>query len=45
MAISIMNAITEALSELVSPLRLKEVDGAALGIQMNALIKGGFNFY
>lgn len=40
-----MNAIAETLSELVSPIRLKEVDGAALGIQMNALIKGGFNFY
>lgn len=40
-----MNAITEMLSELVSPIRLKEVDGAALGVQMNALIKGGFNFY
>ncbi|MBX7139285.1 MAG: winged helix-turn-helix domain-containing protein [Oligoflexia bacterium] len=40
-----MNVITETLNELVSPIRLKEVDGAALGIQMNALIKGGFTFY
>lgn len=40
-----MNAISETLSELVSPIRLKQVDGAALGVQMNALIKGGFNFY
>jgi DNA-binding transcriptional regulator YhcF (GntR family) len=39
-----MNMIAETLSELVSPIRLKEVGGAALGIQMNALIKGGFNF-
>lgn len=40
-----MNTITETLSELVSPVRLKEVDGAALGIQMNALIKSAFIFY
>jgi hypothetical protein len=40
-----MNAITETLSELVAPIRLKQVDGAALGIQMNALIKSAFNFY
>ena len=40
-----MSAITKILSELVGPVRLKEVDGAALGIQMNALIKGGFIFY
>lgn len=40
-----MNAIAEILNELVSPIRLREVDGAALGIQMNSLIKSGFNFY
>lgn len=40
-----MNAIIETLSELLSPIRLKKADGGSLGIQMNALIKGGFNFY